>query len=78
LERVPEPAINRAAQILLDLRKTWENTTQEERKDLAHIMIQEVGVDVVAKYVLWVKAHPARGRATTLLDRLSRGRWGCL
>jgi hypothetical protein len=58
LERIPEPAINRAAQILLDLRETWENSTKEERKDLVHIMIQEVGVDVEIKRVLWVKARP--------------------
>jgi Recombinase/Recombinase zinc beta ribbon domain len=39
LERVPEPALNRAARTLLDLRETWESTTKEERKDLVHIMI---------------------------------------
>lgn len=58
LERVPEPAINRAAQTLLDLRTTWESTTQEERRDLVHVMIQEVGVDMAAKSILWVKARP--------------------
>jgi hypothetical protein len=56
LERVPKPALNRAARTLLDLRETWENSTKEERKDLVHIMIQEVGVDVTIKRVLWVKA----------------------
>ena len=34
LERVPEPALNRAARTVLDLCKTWESTTKEERKDL--------------------------------------------
>jgi hypothetical protein len=58
LERTPDPAINRAAQTLLDLRETWENTTQEERRDLVHVMIQEVGIDMDAKCVLWVKARP--------------------
>jgi hypothetical protein len=29
----------------------------EERKELARMMIQEGGVDVVAKRVLWVKAR---------------------
>ena len=43
LERVPKPALNRVARTLLDLRVTWESTTKEERKDLVHIMIQEVG-----------------------------------
>ena len=52
LERTPEPAINRAAKTLLDLRSTWESTTKEERKDLVHIMNQEVGVDVEIKHVL--------------------------
>ncbi|MBN1451652.1 MAG: hypothetical protein JW963_11605 [Anaerolineales bacterium] len=58
LERIPEAAINRAARTLLDLRETWKNSTKDERKDLVHIMIQEVGVDVTVKCVLWVKARP--------------------
>jgi hypothetical protein len=56
LSRVPEPATERAARTLLDLRESWEWATKEERKDLVRMMIQEVGVDVVAKYVVWVKA----------------------
>ena len=55
LERVPDSAVNMAALTLLDLRETWENSTKEERKDLVHIMLKEVGVDVVSKRVLWVK-----------------------
>lgn len=31
---------------------------KEERKDLVRMMIQGVGVDVVAKRVVWVKARP--------------------
>jgi len=58
LSRVPEPAIERAARTLLDLRESWEWATKEERKDLVRMMIQEVGVDVVAKRVVWVKAQP--------------------
>ncbi|HWQ85000.1 MAG TPA: recombinase family protein, partial [Anaerolineales bacterium] len=68
LERVPEPALNRAARTLLDLRETWESTTKEERKDLVHIMIQEVGVDVVNKRVLWVKARPDYELLFSILD----------
>ena len=68
LERVPEPALNRAARTLLDLRETWESTTKEERKDLVHIMIQEVGVDVVNKRVLWVKARPDYAPLFSILD----------
>jgi hypothetical protein len=70
LERVPEPALNRAARTLLDLRETWESTTKEERKDLIHIMIQEVGVDVVNKRVLWVKARPDYEPLFSILDGL--------
>ena len=58
LLHLPESAINRAARKLLDLRETWESTTKEERKDLVHIMLQEVGVDVATKRILWVKARP--------------------
>jgi hypothetical protein len=70
LERVPEPALNRAARTLLDLRVTWESTTKEERKDLVHIMIQEVGVDVEIKRVLWVKARPDYEPLFFILDGL--------
>jgi hypothetical protein len=52
LERIPESAINRAVHTLLDLRETWENTTLEERKDLVHVMLQQVGVDVAARRIL--------------------------
>jgi hypothetical protein len=67
-ERIPEPAINWAAQTLLDLRETWENSTKEERKDLVHIMIQEVGVDVTIKRVLWLKARPDYEPPFSILD----------
>ena len=70
LERAPDPAINRAAQTLLDLRETWENTTQEERKDLVHVMIQEVGVDMEAKCILWVRARPDYEPLFSILDSL--------
>jgi site-specific DNA recombinase len=56
LNRIPEPAIEKAARTLLDLRASWEWATKEERKELARMMIQEVGVDVVAKRVIWIKA----------------------
>ena len=72
LERVPEPALNRAARTLLDLRETWENSTKEERKDLVHIMIQEVGVDVTVKRVLWVKARPDYEPLFSILDGLQQ------
>jgi hypothetical protein len=70
LERIPEPAINRAAQTWLDLRETWENTTQEERRDLVHVMIQEVGVDMAEKCILWVKARPDYESLFSILDGL--------
>jgi hypothetical protein len=72
LERVPEPTLNRAARTLLDLRETWENSTKEERKDLVHIMIQEVGVDVTIKRVLWVKARPDYEPVFSILDGMHR------
>ena len=58
LQRVPESAIERAASTLLDLRQSWEWATKEERRDLVRMMIQEVGVDVTANQVVWVKARP--------------------
>lgn len=70
MERVPEPAINRAAQTLLDLRETWENTTQEERRDLVHVMIQEVSVDLAARCILWVKDRPDYEPLFSILDGL--------
>jgi hypothetical protein len=68
LERIPEPAINRAAQTLLDLRETWENTTLEERKDLVHVMLQEVGINMADKCILWVKARPDYEPLVSILD----------
>ncbi len=70
LLHLPESAINRAARTLLDLRETWESTTKEERKDLVHIMLQEVGIDVLAKRVLWVKARPDYEPLFSILDGL--------
>jgi hypothetical protein len=70
LNRIPEPAIERAARTLLDLRESWEWATMEERKELARMMIQEVGVDVAAKHVIWVKARPDFEVLFHLLDKL--------
>ena len=56
------------ARTLLDLRETWESTTKEQRRDLVHIMIQEVGVDVTIKCVLWVKARPDYEPLFSILD----------
>ncbi len=72
LERTPEPAINQAGKMLLDLRETWENTTQEERKDLVHVMIQEVGVDMAKKSMQWVRARPDYEPLFSILDSLRR------
>jgi len=54
----------------LDLRETWENTTQEERKEITRMMIQEVGVDVAAKRVIWIKARPDFDVLFQLLNNL--------
>ena len=53
---------------MLDLRETWENSTKAERKELVHIMIQEVGVDVTIKRVLWVKVRPDYEPLFSILD----------
>jgi hypothetical protein len=52
LSRPPEPAIERAARTLLDLRESWEWATKGERRDLVRMMIEKVGVDVAAKCVV--------------------------
>jgi DNA invertase Pin-like site-specific DNA recombinase len=72
LEHVPESAINRAANTLLDLRETWKNSTQEERKDLVHVMIQEVGCDVAARQILWVKVRSDYESLFALVEGLHR------
>lgn len=70
LSRLPEPAIERAARTLLDLRESWEWVTKEERKDPARMIIQEVGVDVAAKRVIWTKARPDFDVLFQLLNNL--------
>lgn len=70
LERTPEPTMNKAAKTLLDLRETWESTTQEERVGLVHGMIQEGGIDMDAKCMLWIRAHPDYELLFSILDGL--------
>jgi DNA invertase Pin-like site-specific DNA recombinase len=70
LTRIPESVIERAALTLLNLRDSWEWATKEERKDLARMMIQEVGVDVAAKRVIWIKARPDFDVLFQLLNNL--------
>lgn len=70
LNRLPEAAINRAAQTLLDLRETWENTTQEGRRDLVRVMIQEVGIDMAAKGIVWLKVRQDYEPLFVILDGL--------
>lgn len=70
LSRLPEPAIERAARTLLDLRESWEWATKEERMDLARMMIQEVGVVVAAKRVIWINARPDFDVLFQLLNNL--------
>ena len=43
---------------------------EAECKDLVHIMIQEVGVDVTIKRVLWVKTRPDYEPLFSVLDGL--------
>ena len=57
LNRLPKTTIEQAARTLLGLREDWKCATKEERKDLARMMVQEVGVDVAVKRVIWIKAH---------------------
>jgi hypothetical protein len=70
LSRLPVPAIERADRTLLDLRESWEWAAKEERKDLARMMIQEVGVDMAVKCILWVKARPDYEPLFSILDGL--------
>lgn len=55
LERTPASAIHRAAQTLLGIRESWGYATQEERRDLVQIILQEVCCDILGKQVVWVK-----------------------
>lgn len=70
LEGVHESSIGRAARTLIDLRQTWVNSTQEERKELVHILLQEIGVDVDAKRVVWVKTRPDYEPLFSILEGL--------
>jgi hypothetical protein len=70
LTRIPESAIERAALTLLNLHDSWEWATREERKMLVRTMIQEVGCDVGAKCIVWVKVNPDYEILFRLMDRL--------
>ncbi len=43
---------------------------REERSDLFHIMIREVGADVTVKRILWVKVNPDYEILIRLMDGL--------
>ena len=51
-------------------RENWEWATKEELKYLARMMIQEVGVDVAGKCVIWIKARPDFDVLFQLLNNL--------
>jgi hypothetical protein len=72
LERVPDSAVYMAALTLLDLRETWENNTKEEPKDLMHIILKEVGVDVEVKRILWVKHQPDYEPLFSIMGKLRK------
>lgn len=55
---------------ITNLRKRWEWSTKEERRDLVRMMIQEVGVDLAAKSIRWVKARPDYELQFSILDGL--------
>ncbi len=56
----------------LDLRETWENTTLEECKDLVHVMLQEVGVDLAARRILWIKVRSDYEPLFAIMDGLHK------
>ena len=53
-----------------ELNHAYEWATKEERRDQVGMMIQEVGVDVAAKRVVWVKACPDFDVLFQLLNNL--------
>lgn len=55
LMRTSPVAINLEAKTLLNLRESWENATQEEQRELVHLMLQEVGCSIREQQVIWVK-----------------------
>lgn len=55
LEQPQADAINQAAKTLLSLRDSWEKATLEEQRELAQMMLQEVGCSIQEKKVIWVK-----------------------
>jgi site-specific DNA recombinase len=58
LEYFPETAAYRAARNLLSISETWEAVTEDEHKKLMRCMLQEIGVDLEAKRMVWLKAQP--------------------
>jgi DNA invertase Pin-like site-specific DNA recombinase len=58
IEYITKNAIEKATSILLELPKNWEYMTKVERKDKVHLILQEVGVDLTAQQILWIKVRP--------------------
>jgi hypothetical protein len=59
---MPVPIIQQAATTLLNLHESWEYATQEERRTLTQMILQEVACDVLEMQVVW--ARPRMGYET--------------
>jgi site-specific DNA recombinase len=55
LKQTPPNVIQQAANTLLNLRESWEYATQDERRTLTQMILQEVACDVLETKVVWVR-----------------------
>ena len=69
-ECAPALLLHRANLALLDLGETWQNSTKKERNDLVQTKLKGVGIDVVAKRILWLKVRPDYEPLFSILDGL--------
>jgi hypothetical protein len=55
LKYEPSVNVNSSVETLLTIPFAWTHATQEERRDLVKILFEEVGCDLDAQKIVWVK-----------------------
>jgi hypothetical protein len=65
------------AQTLLNLKESWQEATQGERRELVQIMLQKVACSIQDQQVTWVKPQPGFEILFKLVNDLQPDGKGC-
>jgi site-specific DNA recombinase len=71
LKQEPSKNVNFSVDTLLSIPFAWAHATQEERRDLVKIILEEVGCDLDAQKIVWVKPQLGYEILFQLIEGLS-------